>query len=320
MICRQYGTPDVLQLQEIEKPLPKSNEVLVKIHAASVTRADGMMRQGRPLIGRLVIGLMRPKYPVTGTGFAGEIEAVGSEVTRFKVGDEVFGESVFGVGTNADYVALAEEGVIALKPKNISYQEAAPVCDGALTALNFLQELGHIKAGQRVLINGAAGSLGSAAVQLAVYFGAQVTGVCRAKNHPLVKSLGAEMVLDYQQQDFTQMVQKYDLIFDSVGKCSFSECKKVLTKNGLYLSPVLSFGLLSQMLCSSLVGSKKAKFSATGVLPVTELRRLLDELVGLFAAGEIRSVMDRDYPLEQMAEAHRYVEQGHKRGNVVVMV
>ncbi|MDQ7016829.1 MAG: NAD(P)-dependent alcohol dehydrogenase [Gammaproteobacteria bacterium] len=319
IICRRYGMPDVLQLQEIEKPVAKANEVLVKIHAASVTRAEGMMRRGSPLFGRLFMGITKPKYPVTGTGFAGEIEALGEQVTQFQIGDKVFGESVFGLGTNAEYVVVAEDGVIAFKPKNISYAEAAPICDGALTALNFLQ-IGKLKKGQRVLINGAAGSLGSAAVQLAHYFGAEVTGVCSDKNAAWVADLGAATVLNYQQTDFTQLEQKYDVIFDSVGKRSFSECKRVLTKQGVYLSPVLSCGLLFDMILRSIFGSKKAKFSATGVLPVPKLRSMLEQLRTLFEADVIKSVMDRDYPLEQAAEAHRYVDQGHKKGNVVVMV
>lgn len=317
--CIKYGSPDVLQLKEVEKPTPKHNEVLIKIHAASVTAADSMMRTGTPLFGRLFMGLLKPKYPITGTGFAGEVEAVGKGTTLFKEGDSVFGESIFGFGTNAEYVCVPEDGMLATKPNNMTYEEAAPVCDGALTSLSFLKDVGQIQSGQRVLINGASGSLGSAAIQIANYFGAEVTGVCSAANVAMVRSLGAKKVIDYTQEDFTQSDKTYDIVYDTIGKSSFSRCKGILTKNGVYLSPVLGLPLLLQMICTSLAGGKKAKFSATGLRPQSELRELLNELIKLIEAGKLTSIIDRRYTLHQTADAHRYVEKGHKSGNVVVI-
>jgi len=318
IVCKKYGSPDVLQLKEVEKPTPKDDEVLIRVYAASVTAADCMMRKGVPFIGRFFIGLIRPKNPIPGTGLAGEIEAVGKDVKLFKEGDQVFGETVFGSGTYAEYVCLSERGVLATKPTNITYEEAAPVCDGILTAMNFLRDMAKIQSEQKVLINGASGSVGTSAVQLARYFGTEVTGVCSTTNLEMVKSLGADKVIDYTKEDFTKTGQTYDIIFDTVGKSSFSRCKGSLTQKGVYLSAVLGLPLFIQMLWTSKIGSKKAKFSATGLRPVSELRILLKELKELIEAGKIKSVIDRRYPLEQTAEAHRYVEKGHKKGNVVI--
>ena len=320
IVCTKYGSPDVLELKEVEKPTPKDNEVLIRVYAASATAADCMMRQGTPFYGRLFLGLMRPKNPITGTGFAGAIEAVGKEVKLFKEGDSVFGETGIGFSTNAEYVCLPEDGVLATLPNNMTYEAAAPVCDGALTSWSFLKDIGKIQSGQRVLINGASGSLGSAAIQIAKYFGAEVTGVCSTTNLEMVKSLGADKVIDYTREDFTKTGQTYDIIFDTVGKSSFSRCKGSLRENGVYLSPVLSLPLLFQMIWTSKVGNKKAKFSATGLRPVSELRVLLNELKECIEAGKIKSLVDRSYPLKQTAEAHRYIETGHKKGNVVITV
>jgi len=318
IVCIKYGSPDVLQLKEVEKPTPKDSEVLIRIYAASVTAADGMIRKGTPFYGRLFIGLMRPKNPIPGTGLAGEIEAVGKDVKLYNEGDQVFGETGLGFGAHAEYVCVPEEGVLAAKPANMTYEEAAPVCDGALTSLSFLKDIGKIQSGQSVLINGASGSLGTAAVQVAKEFGAKVTGVCSTANLEMVKSLGADKVIDYTKEDFTKTGQTYDIIYDSVGKSSFSRCKDSLTQKGVYVSPVLGLPLLLQMIWTSMIGSKKAKFSATGIRPVSELRILLKELKEFIEAGKIKSVIDRRYPLEQIAEAHSYVEKGHKKGNVVI--
>jgi NADPH:quinone reductase-like Zn-dependent oxidoreductase len=318
IVCTKYGSPDVLQLREVEKPAPKDNEVLIKIHATTVTAADGMMRKGVPFYGRFFLGLMKPKKPIPGTELAGEIEAVGKDVKLFKIGDQVFGETGVGFGTHAEYVCMPEDGVLATKPANVTHEEVAPVCDGPLTALNFLRDMANIQSGQRVLINGASGSVGTSAVQLARFFRAEVTGVCSTTNVEMVKSLGADKVIDYTKEDFTKNGQTYDIIFDTVGKSSFSLCKGSLTQNGVYLSPVLGLPLLLQMLWTSKIGGKKAKFSATGLRPVAELRMLLNELKELIEAGKIKSIIDRRYSLEQIAEAHRYVEKGHKKGNVVI--
>ena len=266
------------------------------------------------------MGLMKPKYPTPGTGFAGQVEAIGKDVTLFKMGDAVFGESIFGTGTNAEYVCVAENGIIVAKPDDMSYEEAAPICDGAVTSMNFLKNLGNIQPGQKVLINGASGSLGTAAVQLAKHFDVEVTGVCSTANIELVKSLGADKVIDYSKEDFTTTGETYDIIYDTVGKLSFTKCKKSLTTNGTYISPVLRIPLLVQMLWTSMTSShKKAKFSATGLLPVPEIRYFLEEIKILFEQKKIKSVIDRYYPIAQVADAHRYVDTGHKKGNVVLL-
>ncbi len=320
IVYLKYGSPEVLKLQEVKKPLPSENEVLVRVYAASVTAADVMMRKGRPYFGRLFIGLFKPKNPITGTGFAGVIEAVGTSVKQFKIGDKVFGESIFGQGTNAEYVCVAENGIITTKPGNLTFEEAAPVCDGALTSLNFLREVANIKPGQNVLVNGASGSLGTAAVQIAKYHGAIVTAVSSSSNLEMVKLLGADNVIDYTKHDFTKNRQAYDIIYDTVGKSSFLKSKGALTEYGVYVSPVLELTLLGQMIRTSLFGKKKARFSATGTLPFSELRKLLEELKQIIESNHLKMVVDRDYPLEQTAEAHNYVEKGHKKGNVIVTI
>ena len=318
IVITKYGSPEVLQLQDMDKPVPKAGEVLIQVKAASVTAADTMMRKGKPLFGRLFIGLTRPKHPIAGTGFSGVVEAVGEEVTKFDIGDEVFGESVLGVGTNAEYLCLSEEGLLVHKPRHLSHEEVASICDGPLTSWNFLKEMAMVKAGQRILINGASGSLGTAAVQLAKHLGAHVTGVCSTTNIDLVRSLGADEVIDYTLIDVTAGLQKYDVIFDSVGKLSYVSSKKVLTQAGIYLSPVLSLSLLFQMIWSGLFTRKKAKFSATGLKPVSELRVLLDELLALLEQRKLRSIIDRTFQLADVSSAHAYVDTGHKKGNVVI--
>lgn len=320
IVTTAYGSPEVLRLKEVDKPVPGENEVLIKIKASSVTTADTMMRKGKPYFGRLLIGLTKPKNPVPGTGFAGIVETIGSDVKNFKVGEAVFGEIVLGPGTNCEYVCVPENGVILHKPSNISFEEAAPVCDGALTSISFLRSIGNIKKGQKILINGASGSLGSAAVQLAREFGADVTAVCSSSNTKLVKDLGAHHTIDYTQTDFTKQAVRYDLIYDTVGTLSFSDSKKVLKENGIFMSPVLSLSLLFHMLTSSLFGNKRAKFSATGIKPVPELRALFKELKELLANGKMKTVIDKKFLLEQITEAHHYVDTGRKRGNIVLMI
>jgi len=320
MICTKYGSPDVLQLQDIKKPVPGNHEVLIKVHAASVTAADTMMRRGTPFYGRLFTGLLKPKNPITGTGFAGVVEHVGKDVQQLQTGDRVFGETGLGFGSNAEYVCVPEASVLAPLPAAMTFEEAAPVCDGALTSMNFLKIIGNIQPGQSVLINGAAGSLGTAAVQLAKCFGAEVTGVCSSANIQLVKSLGADHVIDYNKEGFTRSGQSYDMIYDTVGKLSFSQCKGALTEHGVYMSPVLGMPLLFQMLWTSMFDTKKARFSATGLLPVPELQQLIKELIYLIEAGGIKSVIDKRYALEQAAEAHRYIDTGHKKGNIVIAI
>ena len=318
--CTKYGGPEVLKIIKIEKPTPKENEIRIRICAASVTMADTMMREGKPYIGRLFLGILKPKNKITGTGFSGVVEAIGSKVGLFKIGDAVFGESVFGQGTNAEFICVKEDGILLQKPNSISHLEAASICDGALTSINFLKSLAEISAGQKILINGASGSLGTAAIQLAKYYGAEITGVCSAKNRNLVKLLGADKVLDYNKENFTNNKETYDVVYDTVGKSSFLKCKKILKKEGIYMSPVLSLSLLFQMILTSLLGTKKAKFSATGTLSILELRKFLMELKEIIEEGKLKSVIDKTYALEEIVEAHAYVDTGHKTGNVVVFI
>jgi len=262
---------------------------------------------------------MRPIQPILGAEFAGEIVAVGKGVTLFAEGDHVFGSTGTAFGCYAEYVCVPEDGFLAKKPGNLTYEEAAPVC-GALAAWNFLKDKARIQGGQKVLINGASGSVGTAAVQIARYIGAEVTGVCSTKNLELVRSLGADKVVDYTKEDFTKTGETYDVIFDLTSESSFSRCKRSLAQNGVYLSAVLRLPILLQMLWTSKIGSKKAMFSATGLRPVPKRLAFLKELIELIEAGKLRTVIDRRYTLEHTADAHQYVEEGHKRGNVVITV
>jgi NADPH:quinone reductase-like Zn-dependent oxidoreductase len=317
IVYTKYGPPDVLQLKEVEKPTPKDNEVLIRVYATTVTAADCAFRSGNPFFARFYTGLMRPKNSILGTELAGEIELVGKDVKLFKKGDSIFGTSI-SFGAHAEFKCLPEDGSLAIKPANLTYGDAAAVCDGALTALPFLRDQANIQNGQKVLIHGASGSVGTFAVQLAKYFGAEVTGVCSTTNLEMVKSLGADKVIDYTKEDFTKNGQTYDIIFDTVGKSSFSRCKRSLKQSGVYLSTVPSPAIMLQMLWTSKFGSKKAIFAATGLRPSSEKTKDLIFLKELIEAGKIKPAIDRRYPLEQIAEAHSYVEKGHKKGNVVI--
>lgn len=317
ILCTKYGSPDVLQLKEIEKPTPKDNEVLIRVYAALVTPADCAFRKGEPFISRFFFGLQKPKF-IPGDEIAGEIEAVGKDVKVFKKGDRVFGSCGSTFGAHAEYKCLPEGEVLALKPANLSYGEAAAVCYAGLTALPFLRDKANIQSGQKILINGASGAIGTFAVQLAKYYGAEVTGVCSTPNVELVKSLGAEKVIDYIREDFTKTGQTYDIIFDVVAKSSFSRCKNSLNQSGIYLTTFPSPGVMLQMLWTSKFSRKKAIFTATGLRPSSKKARDLIFLKELAESGKIKSVIDKHYPLEYIAEAHSYVEKGHKKGNVII--
>ncbi|MFC2024618.1 NAD(P)-dependent alcohol dehydrogenase [Chloroflexota bacterium] len=327
IVYEKYGPPDVLQLKEVEKPAPKDNEVLIRVHATTVP-AEALLLRSYPFspllwfLMRIMIGLRKPRKTILGSELAGEIEAVGKGVKLFKEGDQVFGSDLSGLGAYAEYKCMPEKGVLAIKPANITYEEAAPVC-GALAAWNLLRNKANIQSGQKVLINGVFGSVGTAAVQIAKHFGAEVTGISSTTNLELLKSLGADKVIDYIKEDFTQSGETYDVIYDTydtVIKNSFSHCKGSLTQGGVYLSAVPTLPILFQMLWTLKIGSKKVKFSATGLRPVPERLIFLKELIKLIEAGKIKTVIDRRYPLEQIAEAHRYVEKGYIKGNVVITV
>jgi NADPH:quinone reductase-like Zn-dependent oxidoreductase len=316
-----YGPPDELQFKEVEKPAPKANEVLIKIHATTVTTSDCNIRNLTfvpklfVLPMRMEFGLTKPKNNILGFDLAGEVEAVGKGVTRFKIGDQVFGTTEPAYGAHAEYVCLPEDGVLTIKPANMTYEEAATIPVIANTALHFIRDMGNVQAGQKVLINGASGGIGTFAVQLAKYYGAEVTGVCSTTNLELVKSLGADHVIDYTREDFTRTGQTYDVIFDAVGKSSFSRCKSSLNKEGIYLVTLPKPAVLFQMVWTSMIGSKKVKME--GAPAKVENLIFLKELI---EAGKLKTVIDRRYPLEQTAEAFRYVETGHKKGNVVITV
>ncbi|MCP9905279.1 NAD(P)-dependent alcohol dehydrogenase [Cyanobium sp. BA5m-10] len=317
-----YGPPDVLHLQDVEKPTPKDSEVLIRVYAATVTAGDVNVRgftfvpPGFGPLPRLMFGLRKPKKTILGTELAGEIEAVGKDVTLFKKGDKVFGIGSEIFGAYAEYTCRPQAGALAIKPANLTYEEAAAVPFGAVTALYFLRDMAKLQRGQKALINGASGGVGTYAIQLAKYYGAEITGVCSTANLALVKSLGADKVIDYTKEDFTQSGETYDIILDTVvGKTSFSRCKGSLKPKGLYLAVAGGLQEMGQMLWTSITGGQKVIFGSP-----PERKEELIFLKELIEAGKIESVIDRRYPLEQTAEAHRYVDKGHKKGNVVITV
>lgn len=311
-----YGPPEVLQIQEVEKPRPKADEVLIKIHASTVNRTDTGFRQPEYLIVRLFGGLFKPKNKILGSELAGEIEAIGNGVKTFKPGDQVFGLSTFKFGTHAEYICIKEEKAITLKPTNLSYIEAAAICDGAFLAYANIKKI-DFSTPKNILINGASGSIGTASVQLANYFGAKITAVCNTKNMELVKSLGADTVIDYTKEDFTKLDDKFDFILDVVGKSSFFKCKKLLKPKGIYISSEL--GYLSQniylALFTPLFFGKKVLFP----IPVDKKEDILF-FKKLVEEGKYRAVIDKVYPLEKIVEATKYVETKEKTGNVVIKI
>jgi len=312
----KYGLPDVLQIKEIPKPIPKDNEVLVKIHATTVNRTDCGFRRPDYFIVRLFNGLFKPRKHILGSEFAGEIESIGKNVTLFKTGDEVFGLSTYKFGTHAEYVCVNEKKSIVLKPTNMTYQEAAAVCDGLMLAINYLRHI-DLKKNKKILINGESGSIGSASVQLAKYYGAEITAVCNTRSLELVKSLGADEVIDYTNEDFTKCGKIFDTVLDAVGKSSFFKCKKILIPGGVYYSSEL--GYLSQniflALWTPLFGRRKVKFP----IPTDNKKDMLF-FKELIEGGHFKAVIDKIYPLAQIVEATKYVETGEKIGNVGIQV
>ena len=322
IVYTEYGPADVLHLEEVEKPTPKDNEVLIKVHASTVTTGDCNARgfafvpPGFGLLPRLMFGLRKPKKTILGTELAGEVDAVGDAVTRFKKGDQIFGIGSDRFGAYAEFTCRAEKGALAIKPANLSYEEAASLPFGAGTAVYFLRDKAKINRGQKVLVNGASGGVGVYAVQLAKTYGAEVTGVCSTANLELVKSMGADKVIDYTKLDFTQNGETYDVIIDTVvGKTSFSRCKNSLKPKGYYLAVAGGLREMCQMLWTSRTGGKKVIFGSPA-----ECKEDLIFIKELVEAGKLKPVIGRRYLLEHTAEAHRYVDMGHKKGSVVIIV
>lgn len=316
IIYTHYGPPEVVQLKEVVKPTPRDNELLIKVHATTVNRTDCGFRSAKYFITRLFSGLLRPKNQILGNEFAGEIEAIGKNVTSFKPGELVFGYNDQTFGAHAEYMMMGEGGPITTKPVAMTYEEAAPITEGAHYALCDIRAA-RIQSGQKVLINGATGAIGSAAVQIVRYMGAEVTAVCGTKQVELVKSLGANEVIDYTKEDFTKLPQTFDVVFDAVGKSSFGKCKPLLKKGGIYMSTELGYGSQNPFLAliTPLFGGKKVLF------PIPTISKEdVNFLKGLVEAGKYKPLIDRQYPLEQVVEAYRYVETGQKIGNVVITV
>ncbi|PLS01905.1 NAD(P)-dependent alcohol dehydrogenase [Neobacillus cucumis] len=319
IVYTRYGPPDVLEVTQIEKPIPKDNEILVKVKATTVTVADIRSRSFTVppafwLPARITLGFRQPKKEILGMELAGEVVSVGEKVKKFKQGDQVFAASLVGFGAYAEYKCLDEDGPVAIKPSNLTYGEAAAVPIGARTALYFLKKAG-LKSGQSVLVYGASGSVGSYAVQIAKYLGANVTGVCSTKNVELVKSLGADKVIDYTTEDFFSTDETYDIIFEAVNKSSFSACMKLLKNNGTYINVTEPLPTV-QMLWTKWTSSKKLLLSRNP----PETSEALNFLKELIEMGKLKVVIDRSYSFDEIVEAHRYVEKGHKRGNVVINV
>ncbi len=311
-----YGPPEVLKVMDVARPVPKDNEILIKIHATTVNRTDCGFRHPEYLIVRLIAGLMKPRNKILGSELAGVVEATGKDVKTFRPGDRVYGLSTYKFGTHAEYVCVAEDKAVTNMPVNMTFEEAAAVCDGAFLALANIKKI-NFKPGIKILINGATGSIGTAAVQLARHYGATITAVCNTKNIQLIRSLGADETIDYTKEDFTTMGGQYDVVFDAVGKSSFFKCRKVLKPGGIYFSTEL--GYLSQniflALITPMLGGRKVLF------PIPkDTKEDMILLRTLIEAGKYRAVIDRTYPLDEIVEATRYVETGEKTGNVVITV
>ena len=321
IVHTKYGPPDELQLKEVVKPAPKDNEVLIKIHATTVTTTDCNARnftfvpESFMFFARIMFGFKKPRINILGIDLAGEIEAVGKDVTLFKKGDHVFGSPGTKFGGHAEYSCVPENGALAIKPADMLWEEAAAISLAGNTALFFIRDLAKIKAGQKILIHGSSGAIGTYAVQLAKYYGAEVTGVCSAANAEMVRSLGADKVIDYTKEDFTKSDERYDFVFNVVGKTTFSQCKGILKPKGIYLENMLELKDILRIMLTSIIGGKKIKGGVS-----KETSENLNFFIGLFESGKVKPVIDRIYPLEKTAEAFLYVEQGHKKGNVIITI
>jgi NADPH:quinone reductase-like Zn-dependent oxidoreductase len=318
MVIDRYGPPDVLRLAELPKPVPKPDEVLIRLHASAATPSDCAFRSANPFIVRFFAGLTRPKYPVMGDAIAGVVEAVGAEVSRFRPGDRVYGSSDAQFGAYAEHKCVRQDWSIAPMPAGMSFAEAISLSESFLTAMPFLRDEARLQPGQKILVNGASGSVGSMAVQLARAMGAEVTGVCSTRNAELVRSLGADRVIDYTREDFTAVRDGWDAIFDAVGTSSFGRCRAALKAGGVYMTTVPSFHILGTMLTTRRGRGRFGLLATTGLRPAPAKIADLELLNQYWAAGKVRAVIDRHYPLERAAEAHAYVETGRKRGSVIL--
>ena len=320
VVCTKYGPPEVLQIKDVKKPIPKENELLVRVHATTVSAADYRVRSFNVpasfwLPVRLMLGLKKPRKSILGMELSGKVEASGKNVMTFKKGDEVFAATLQSFGAYAEYICLSEESTVAIKPPELTHEEAAAVPIGARTAFYYLNTIAEIKPDQKVLIYGASGSVGTYAVQLAKYFGAEVTGVCSTSNLEMVKSLGSDITIDYTKSNYSAAFEKYDIIFVTVDKCPFSICKRALRKNGTYLNigrPMPS----SQMIWTSLTSNNKVVVGKNA----PETGRVLNILKNIIEQGKLKPVIDRNYSLDEIVDAHRYADKGHKKGNVVITV
>lgn len=313
----KYGSPDVIKVVNETTPEPKEGEYRIRIKATTVTPTDCAVRKADPAITRLFAGLLRPR-DIPGDSIAGVIDAIGKGVTEFAVGDEVYGTSAPKSGAHAEYICLSSESPIVRKPEQLSFEEAAGISDGAITALPFLRDVAKLQAEQRILINGASGAIGTYAIQLSKYYGAKVTAVCSGKNVQRVKELGADEVVDYTKDDFTKVVSKYDVIFDAVGKSSFNKCEMALTSNGIYMTTVPNLSVMLSAMMTSIVKGKKATFAATGLRKGPEKKKdflFFNEQIRL---NQLKSIIDKTFDFDQFKEAHTYVDKGHKVGNVVI--
>ncbi len=320
IVYSEYGPPEVLHMQVVETPVPQANEVLVKVHAASVTAVDITFRSGEPFFSRLYSGLFKPRNPILGSELSGVVQAVGQDVTLFKVGDAVLA-STKGSNAYAEYVCVAEDEAIVHKPANMSFAEAAALPGSGITALPFLRDNGQIKSGDKVLIIGASGNVGLSAVQIAKYYGAEVTGIAGTEKIELIKAVGVDKAIDYKTEDFTRSGETYDIIFDAGGKSSFAQCKDLLKEDGIYLTTVPSLGIFLQMARTSLFGGRKrGQVAFTGLRPESEKKQDLLFLKELVEAGQLRTIIDDCYLLSEAAEAHRHAENGRKRGSVILTV